>query len=137
MVAEETGGVSHGGLSSNGSSTLAFLYRGWVLTHREQARQVVMQFLKDKGAQFRMIDDEMIENSHRIASELGVAKDEVTGKFFVSAGEQEPKKDGTEKETSKGAEKEDGSPEREQDREKSPREGDASGDISRDAEDKI
>lgn len=42
-----------------------------------------MQFLKNEGAKFRLIDEEIIQESHRVAAKLGITTDDATGRISV------------------------------------------------------
>lgn len=65
-----------------------------------QARQVILQFLKDRGAKFCLIDEATVQASHQIAESLGVTVDPTTGKVYISSpdsGEDTTGKDTTKK----------------------------------------
>ncbi|CAM9681159.1 unnamed protein product [Scytosiphon promiscuus] len=52
----------------------------------EEARQVIIRFLQNNGAAFKLIDADVIDESHRAVAALGVKTDE-DGKFSVAAGD--------------------------------------------------
>lgn len=54
-----------------------------------QGRQVILEFLKTQGAKFQFIDNEVIEESHRVAAQLGVRTDSDTGAISLQPATEE------------------------------------------------